>query len=516
MKFPEFSKYEFSALLIIATAFTYTVLRAYYLPITHDEAASSLYLASRSFSSILLNNGPFTVNNHLLNTLLIKILIGAFGVSEFVVRIPALIGHVLYLLGVYKTLKLFLKNNLLLCGLTILIFNPFLLELFACARGYALGLGFSSVGIYLLLRCVKDQLDSKKYLYVSWSFIMFAFATMANFSFFHIYLLAFLWMVGFEIKNKQLRWQSGLSIFPSVLFLICTCIIPVVAIYLSHEIKIEHTDLMGKDGFWENTVLSLIQATLYNKTYSLPWVIHVIQFFIIGVIIIAGCLVAISLYSKRPLWQDPTFALLRCVSAWLMIYGLMIIFEGGVVKFGYASGRTASFFIPLFYLLFLLVVQCLILIEGQFRRVRTVGHYLVVLFTFISFTHFYNCANFEDFYLANYCKSTRDVIRYLVQLHKGERLKDASVSIGTHRIFTPMLNFYITKYGVHWLKFLPYRENLRGDFDYYYLCAKNSRFLEKPEMVKDLLIVGQHYSSSHLKVIKIFPESGSYLAIPQK
>jgi len=69
---------------------------------------------------------------------------------------------------------------------------------------------------------------------------------------------------------------------------------------------------------------------------------------------------------------------------------------------------------------------------------------------------------------------------------------------------------------VHWLKFLPYRENLRGDFDYYYLCAKNSRFLEKPEMVKDLLIVGQHYSSSHLKVIKIFPESGSYLAIPQK
>ena len=138
------------------------------------------------------------------------------------------------------------------------------------------------------------------------------------------------------------------------------------------------------------------------------------------------------------------------------------------------------------------------------------------LFSLISFTHFYNCANFEDFYLANYCKSTRDVMHYLIQLRKTGHLKGRLVSIGTHRIFTPMLNFYIVKYGVKWLRPLRYREDLWGDFDYYYLCAKNSRFLEKPEMIKDLMIVGQHYSGNHLKVLKVFQETGSYLAIPVK
>jgi len=49
---------------------------------------------------------------------------------------------------------------------------------------------------------------------------------------------------------------------------------------------------------------------------------------------------------------------------------------------------TASFFIPLFYLLFLLVVQCLILVEEQFRFARTADIIRLVLFTFISFTIF--------------------------------------------------------------------------------------------------------------------------------
>ena len=140
--------YEILSWLLIALAFGYTVLRACYLGITHDEAVTYLYWSAGSFRDIFLFNGFAPPNNHLLNSLLIKLSVSCFGLSEFAIRIPALIGHALYLTGVYKTLKLLFKENLLAAALCILIFNPFILQIFAIGRGYALGLGFMSMGIY--------------------------------------------------------------------------------------------------------------------------------------------------------------------------------------------------------------------------------------------------------------------------------------------------------------------------------------------------------------------------------
>jgi len=511
--------YEVLSWLLMTAAFIYTILRAWYLPIAHDEANSYFEWVSASLRDILLYNSFELPNNHLLNTLLIKIFVYFFGLSEFVIRIPALIGHALYLVGIYKTLKLFLKDGLVVVGLCVLIFNPFMLQMFAMGRGYALSLGFSSIGTYYLLRYIKElylprtmeNSSKEESLHIGWSFLMFALATMSSFSFFHIYLSAFVWLAGHEIATKRSRWKLITSIFPSFLLLISTCLLPVIKIYIFHPRIAE----LGEKGLWANTVLSLISKTLYHQTYSLPWLPQSIQFFIIGVIILAVVLAMIRLRLKDNVLQQ-TLILLRCVGAWLMICCLIIIGEGGMLKFGYSSGRTAIYFIPLFYLLFLLVIQCLALLGKEIKQIRIGIYCFVILFSVISTAHFAYCANLKHCYgIQAYCESSRDVIKYLMQSHKMEHLQSQSVSIGTHRDFTPMLNFYMTKYNVQWLKPLPYYHDLRDNFDYYFLSVNNDGFVEKHEMDSELMAASHDKGLEvFFKVLKVFPD-GTRLLYPR-
>ena len=490
------------------SAFIYTILRTGYLLITHDEANNYFHWVTRSFGDILLYKGPELPNNHLLNTLLIKICIYFFGLSEFVIRIPALIGHALYLAGIYKTLKLFLKGPLLVAGICFLIFNPFMLQIFATGRGYALGLGFCSIGTYYLLRYIKNQhapyatANSLKEAprHIDLAFLMFAFATMSGFTFFHIYLSAFIWLAGYEIATKRSLWKLIISVFPSILLLTSTCLLPVIKIHSSHP----YIGGLEKGGLWANTVLSLIDGTLYNQTYFLPWLSHMIQFFIIAVMMIAAVLALISLKTKNAV-LEPALTLLRCVGAWLMICCILMIGQGGVIKFGYSVGRTAVYFLPLFYLLFLLVIQCLVLLGEKIKQARTGIYCFIILFAIISTAHFIHCANLRNFYgmWGAYSESSRDVIEYLMQARKTEQLKSHSVSIGTHRAYTPMLNFYITKYDVKWLKRLAYRQDLRQHFNYYYLLPNHDGFFEEHEMDKELKAA---FLGKHLKVLKVFPE----------
>lgn len=100
----------------------------------------------------MLYRQGITENSHLLNTLLIKLCVALFGVSELVLRLPALAGQLLFLAAVYKILTRFFDRAFLLPGIVLLAFQPFLLDLFSAARGYSLALGFMLWGVYFLLR----------------------------------------------------------------------------------------------------------------------------------------------------------------------------------------------------------------------------------------------------------------------------------------------------------------------------------------------------------------------------
>ena len=147
-----FKNHYFNIILgtIAVITFLYVCVRAYLLSITYDEAFTFLYHALRPYLDILTFAGPVKSNSHLLNTFLIKFFVGIFGISEFTIRIPALLGFLVYLIAICKILRLFLKEWYLILGICLLMLNPFMLDFFSCARGYSLGLGFFALSLYFL------------------------------------------------------------------------------------------------------------------------------------------------------------------------------------------------------------------------------------------------------------------------------------------------------------------------------------------------------------------------------
>jgi hypothetical protein len=114
-------------------AIAWAVGRAYVQSVTLDESDTYFWFVANS--DVLY---PFP-NNHVLNTLLIWVTTHVFGLSSLTLRMPALLGAVLYVLVCYFLCQsLTLPFPVFLC----LIYNPFLLDFMVAARGYSLANAF--------------------------------------------------------------------------------------------------------------------------------------------------------------------------------------------------------------------------------------------------------------------------------------------------------------------------------------------------------------------------------------
>jgi len=136
-------------LLLAATAIfamLWASARAAVQSITIDEADTYLVWVARPNPS----QWEASSNNHVLNSLLMRLTTGLFGVNHLSVRAPALLGAALYIAAAWA-----------LCGLiapavragwpllVALVYNPFVFDYLVAARGYALALGFLLAAIAL-------------------------------------------------------------------------------------------------------------------------------------------------------------------------------------------------------------------------------------------------------------------------------------------------------------------------------------------------------------------------------
>jgi len=128
-------------LLILGGFFVivWAVVRALVQSITIDEAFTYTFYAARPIR-VVFDPGS---TNHLLNSLLMWFTTRAFGTSNITVRLPALLGAVLYVSVCYFlckgiTSKFSLRLPLFIC----LTCNPFILDYMVAARGYSLANAF--------------------------------------------------------------------------------------------------------------------------------------------------------------------------------------------------------------------------------------------------------------------------------------------------------------------------------------------------------------------------------------
>jgi Dolichyl-phosphate-mannose-protein mannosyltransferase len=189
-------------LVAIAMAFgIYVLNRAWLIPITVDECSTAVSHVPRSAFDTLFYQSDANPNNHILNTLLIKAFTGMFGWHPFVVRIPALFGALLYAFaGLMLSRKISQYAWIGVFTYLMLLCQPYMLEFFSLARGYALGLGLLLTAMWQAWRFLKEEQWSS----LIWAIIPAGLAVYANFTLV-LFLIPF---IGLLIITA---WQRSVS-----------------------------------------------------------------------------------------------------------------------------------------------------------------------------------------------------------------------------------------------------------------------------------------------------------------
>ncbi len=120
--------------------------RACIQSITIDEADTYLAFAGRPGPS----HWDASSNNHVLNSILIRLFTTVFGLHPITMRLPALVGAGLYIVAAtYLVCAISEHPGLRLIVFGAMVFNPFVMDYLVAARGYSLALGFLLSGMAL-------------------------------------------------------------------------------------------------------------------------------------------------------------------------------------------------------------------------------------------------------------------------------------------------------------------------------------------------------------------------------
>ena len=174
------SGHKHSPLLIStgACAFLWIVARASVQSLTIDESDTFLVYVVRAN----LSDWEAASNNHVLNSLLMRLFVMVFGASPFTIRLPALIGAAVYITAVYFLVRLITPRLLLQWSMLVcLVASPFVMDYLVAARGYSLALAFLTCAITLAVR--HKQRGGSPYKAAALISVCAALSVSANFSF---------------------------------------------------------------------------------------------------------------------------------------------------------------------------------------------------------------------------------------------------------------------------------------------------------------------------------------------
>jgi uncharacterized membrane protein len=98
----------------------------------------------------------FDINNHVLNTLLVRISTARLHVTELVLRLPSLLAGVLYLCVVYRMARRWFGGLAFLVVIGLLSLNPLVIDALSEARGYGMALACWMWALELLLESLES------------------------------------------------------------------------------------------------------------------------------------------------------------------------------------------------------------------------------------------------------------------------------------------------------------------------------------------------------------------------
>jgi hypothetical protein len=473
-------------LILVAVAalalFHYTSARAVLLSMTHDESSS--FLIWRDFFIFKCAWSPDcwgTANLHWLYVLLMKGSIALFGTAEWALRLPALLGHLIYLFFSWQLVKTWVQNPWTrLAGFLLLNVNPFLLEFFSLARGYGLACACLMASVYYLSQFAKNNSARA----ATSAFLMASLAVLTNFTLLNYYaclVAAFGGLLFLQVfyKNSaatRRQWKTpafGASVHTLVLALLLFR--PIQMLMGRGEFE------YGAPTFWE-ACKSLLKSSLYGVRYLNE---YNLEFF--GGLLALGLLLAFGLslrdFLKTPLSCRSRFFL--AATAFPLLGALASVSQHYLLGSEYLTNRTALLYIPLSAVaLFTLLAR---LDSGVFSWWKIITLALVIS---CCLTHAGRSFQFERSYEWYYDSETKRMVASLSEILTPEQ----RIKLGVHWIFNPTTNYYLQHAPYDFAEKLTWDRDLRTDgyYDYYYVQPGDLEQLsDKYEVLKEFGWVGR-------------------------
>jgi hypothetical protein len=442
---------NFSILTFGFAILIYLVFRAILIPMTDDEYMSYLYFVRQDVWSIITYKSTIMrANNHILNTLFIKLSIAIFGVYDWAFRIHSVLSFIVCYYFTYKILAFFTKSNFrIFLYLLIFFLNPYLLDFFALARGYAMCIAFWCGATYYFF-----QYNDKKTIKNLTYHLVFLFLSIwSNFSVLYFFpLFGILFLYQWYENRKSFFALKHFLIF-SIGYII---IVGIVAIPIFLAIKSNETH-GGLRSLFQDSMMSYVDSFIntnarmnrflrFNEQWSWEE--------ICAIIIISSWFVMqfISIrINKNTKIQYLHWAML------FFFFGTSIIVEVlfRVLKAPYPLARTTLLYSFPFYFCFIIAYEK---IASKYKSIAVLMA-LILLFQTWNFYWSFTMENTKEWWREG---DSKRVLAYLKEIKKGEN--EVSLAADSWQYFS--LVFYgDTQYkGIIKVNWRPLDGNEKDDY----------------------------------------------------
>ena len=147
----------------------YLIVRAYYVPFVHDEAATFFFYISNAH--FIPEKGALDANNHFLNSTLSYLFYRLFGAGELSLRLASLLFFPVFFIFWFKLSGLlstpFIRWAFLLSGLMA---NG-MFEFFALCRGYGMSMALLSGGLWFFIKALREEKGNHFFLAILFLFL---------------------------------------------------------------------------------------------------------------------------------------------------------------------------------------------------------------------------------------------------------------------------------------------------------------------------------------------------------
>jgi hypothetical protein len=347
-------------------------------------------------------------------------------------------------------------------GVALLSCNPYVMDFFALARGYGMGLGLMMLSLFMMWRYISQRRPWD----FTWSYVSATAAVCANLTYvaFTIALtMAVLAIIVFPLIKKphrQIHAMIPLSIAGCIIFLGVFFYKPVMI--LSSKGEFEY----GSQTLWESWK-GFAKDSLYGRHWIGEETVLVVS--IISAILVLAAILSIWI----PAREDDDKRVVRfgrLLSVMCIVLIAFFIANHVVMGSDYPSGRKSIIYYPVFAMMtYFATIRYTIPKKLRLQVVCTVAG-VMLMFHYIKT---YSGHSYREWW---YDSSTRKMV-YAVAANADD---ESNVKLAVEWLFHPSTHFYVSTKKLH-VDLEPYNKDILSDTpaDFYYLHPDKATVLEQ-------------------------------------